>query len=301
MANSVAQERWFVDMLMHEENSKEAGRIGSYWRPHKSPEGGLDTIGYGHKLVPSDKSITILDREFNLFTDKVPHKYIMALLKMDILRKEKLAAYQFSQHTPIKGKKWEDLDILQRAILTEINFNAGLVKDGKWGWPSLAKAMEANNITDTLKELDRFFTVDGEKRPLKSRVNRMRKVYKEQYKKTPTPTGVKGVADLIKSDFPHFKKLTDWQKQQVIKRYTEEDEAKAKQKAEDDKMFLEIEQQAELRDRREAQLMEEVEQEMTATEPATPRTVDEGVIMAEPLSDISYAMDDQGQVQQIRI
>lgn len=303
MSDSVANLPWFVTVLKEEENGREVGRVGSYWRPHTSPEGGLDTIGYGHKLVPSDTSITILDRTFNLFTDKVPHKYVEALLIQDIMSKEKLAAQQYTQHQPIKGKMWEDLSPMQRAILTEINFNAGLVKDGKWAWPSLAKAIEANNLTDMMREINRTYTTpSGKVKPLTKRVAALRKAYKNAVKDAVPESTSKAIAEQIKGDFPHFDQLNDRMMQKLIQRYAKEDDQRITSFNQRKADYIKLEEQVDERERKayEATLILEQKAEMEARQsqtPPAPEVIDEtDQVIDEPLAKVEYFQREDGKV-----
>ena len=40
----------FIDYIRRVENGSKVGYDSGVWSPHASPEGGNDTIGYGHKM-----------------------------------------------------------------------------------------------------------------------------------------------------------------------------------------------------------------------------------------------------------
>ena len=304
MTTSVAELQWFIDMLKREENETELGNLGGVWIPHESPEGGEDTIGYGHKLVRGrDENVTILGREFNLFTDHIPQKYIEALLIQDIIKKEKLSAKQFEKHKPMgKGVKWLDINPVYRAMLTEINFNAGLIKSGKWAWPKLAKAMKAES-DEVFNQLGR--TYDDPKKgktSLDKRVNGMVVDYKKALKEDPPPEGVKGVADKLSKDFPWFDKMNNRGKVRAIKKFMDETKLQEVASIEARQEFEMIQEEADIQDREAWEaLQEQLEKEAQATPTEgenspqeAPQAVDEGYIEQEKLSQVEYFQREDG-------
>ncbi len=314
---TIAKEQWFVDMLKREENDDQRGRDSSSgkWIPHASPEGGTDTIGYGHKLVPSDNNITILGKTFDLFNDRVPDKYIHALLLQDIVRKEKLAEKQLNKHAP-NGLQWSDLEPPYRAMLTEINFNAGLVKpNGKWGWPGLTKAMK-NESSQVFKELDRFYWKNGKKVSLKSRVRRMVADYKERrvgfFSEQPA-------LQRAINTFPGFEKLNSYTKTRLLAKVIKEDSDKKEEEERKSKelrtLLTTVQEEADERDRqlyeelqetqraREAEetLQREVEQEVSKRQDeGKVETVDEtDKVIDEPLAKVEYFQRPDGSVVKV--
>ncbi len=308
---SVAKEQWFVDMLKYEENKNQTGRDSSSgtWVPHISREGGSATIGYGHKVIPSDYNITILGKTFNLFTDRVPDKYIDALLLQDIIRKEKSAERQLNEHNP-NGLQWRDLNPLYRAMLTEINFNAKLVNSkGKWGWPKLTKAMKAES-SQVFKELDRYFVdSSGDKKPLKSRVKRIAGIYRQSRVKqfAEQPALQKAI-----NTFPGFEQLNSLTKTRLLSKIIKEEADKKEEeerKAKDLRTLLTtVKEEADERDRQLYEELQETERAREAEEPPQREEAaevsvkqDEGKIQVsdEPLSKIEYFQKPDGSVVKV--
>jgi len=65
----------FIDYIKRVENGSKVGFDGSMWLPHPSPEGGNDTIAYGHKLKDDEswmqKGISEMDAENLLIGDLI--------------------------------------------------------------------------------------------------------------------------------------------------------------------------------------------------------------------------------------
>ena len=73
----------FISALMAVENSIKAGRTqGGLWFPHPSPEGGNDTLGYGHKLTNKEVEtgqIVVSDGTVINYKDGLTDNFVYAL------------------------------------------------------------------------------------------------------------------------------------------------------------------------------------------------------------------------------
>ena len=62
----------FIDYMKQVENAGKVGYKRGIWSPHKSPEGGADTIAYGHKIQKGEdfsEGITDMEAERLLAKD----------------------------------------------------------------------------------------------------------------------------------------------------------------------------------------------------------------------------------------
>ena len=81
----------FIDYMKNVENDAQAGRDGGVWLPHKSYEGGTDTIGYGHKIgtdvytsLDINRKQMLIDFAFNLGTLKGFPKFTQGVIDNNI-------------------------------------------------------------------------------------------------------------------------------------------------------------------------------------------------------------------------
>ena len=141
----------FKEVLKLEENARKVGFSNGLWKPHKSVEGGADTIGYGHKLQKGED-----------FSKGITEKEALELFESDLKAARKTAA---------KVNGFETFDKKYQLILTEVAFNLGPKKGGKDSWPSLIKAIRVKDDVEVRKQMMRTFTnTKGEKLPLTKRV-----------------------------------------------------------------------------------------------------------------------------------
>ena len=66
----------FIDYIRRVENGSKVGYDSGVWSPHPSPEGGNDTIGYGHKMRNDEEWMKA----------GVPDEHIENLLLNDIIK-----------------------------------------------------------------------------------------------------------------------------------------------------------------------------------------------------------------------
>ncbi len=122
----VVEMRKLFNFIRVAENSIQAGRnrATGRWLPHKSVEGGTETIGYGHKLTEEEKHTgRIYDKDMQYgITDSA----VEEILALDI------QAHSESAKRYVGPKAWESLSQNQKSILTAYSYNVGLSKFPKF-------------------------------------------------------------------------------------------------------------------------------------------------------------------------
>jgi GH24 family phage-related lysozyme (muramidase) len=132
----------FLKFVMNVENAELKGRDPKtkIWHPHSSPEGGSETVGYGHKLKNgpnvqkhtnlSDKDVVKLLRDDLVEANKKVHQYVEKVYGIKILLNQK-----------------------QEEMLTEFVFNLG----GLDKFPKFTEAVLKNDMPTMRKEYKRFY------------------------------------------------------------------------------------------------------------------------------------------------
>jgi GH24 family phage-related lysozyme (muramidase) len=148
----------FIDYLKKVENG---GKIGwdtdkELWYPHPSPEGGNDTIGYGHKL---------LNVEVEVAEDGMTDKEIEDLLVEDMYEATRdlehiLNDYFDADYTQLSDSSQE--------MLADFAFNLG--GHGLRKFPKFVNATIDEDIDTMRKEYKRYYTDgNGVKKELEQR------------------------------------------------------------------------------------------------------------------------------------
>jgi hypothetical protein len=110
----------------------------------KSPEGGLDTIGYGHKLTEEEIAS---GKVYGYDINNLNKNQANTILIRDLEEKNKILNNKL-------GTAYTDLDPKRKQMLLDIQFN---VRDGIDSFPKFTEAV-LNNDTDTMKkEYKRYF------------------------------------------------------------------------------------------------------------------------------------------------
>lgn len=125
----------FIGYIKNVENAAQTGRSGGVWFPHKSYEGGTDTIGYGHKIkAGEDFSKGLSDEQVNnlLIQDLRVHE--------DVVKNE------------IGTDVYTNLDINRKQMLIDFAFNLGTLK----GFPKFTQGVIDNNIQVMQDEYPRY-------------------------------------------------------------------------------------------------------------------------------------------------
>jgi len=128
----------YLKELKFLENGIKSGFSDGTWKPHKSVEGGSDTIAYGHKL-----------KEGENYSKGISEAQANNLLKQDYDHHKSRA----EKH--IDGKygtgAFKKLDPKKQILLTDYEYNVGLSK-----FPSFVKGVVTNNKDLMLKEYKRY-------------------------------------------------------------------------------------------------------------------------------------------------
>lgn len=149
----------FVEAIKSVENNIAlAKKSGEYknvdgvwlWFPGRSPEGGLPTLAWGHKLTQaewSSKRITFEDGTSKDFRYGLNDESVNYILIKDLNKAEDIASNDWDRYLGVENKKpWESLPDKYKGVLINLCFNAGsLVKKGKWVWSTVAKGILAND------------------------------------------------------------------------------------------------------------------------------------------------------------
>lgn len=135
----------FVDALKAAENSIKAGydKATGKWFPHKSLEGGSDTIGYGIKLGEKP-SLNINGTNVDPYKG-LTQEQVDALFSQELNAKYAKTRNQFNKAAaPIAGLKFEDLPEKYKHVLVNLVYNTGSLTNSKgdFGWPKLLQAMK---------------------------------------------------------------------------------------------------------------------------------------------------------------
>ena len=153
----------FISALMAVENSIKAGRTqGGLWFPHPSPEGGNDTLGYGHKLTNKEVEtgqIVVSDGTVINYKDGLTDNFVYALFVSDLVKHREFTAKQWNSFYNADASYdypyFEELPRKYQHVLTNIVYNAGTLVNsrGKWGWPKLAKAIVDGDDKEVRKQM----------------------------------------------------------------------------------------------------------------------------------------------------
>ena len=138
----------FLKYMMNAENAATKGRKNGIWTPHKSPEGGLPTIGYGHKIQTTNELIRYKKTG-------ISDKDAIKLLSSDLIEANKKVHDYIKKRYNIKIQ----LTQKQEEMLTEFAFS---VRGGLGSFPNFTDAVLRNDIDTMRKEYERKFTPKGE-------------------------------------------------------------------------------------------------------------------------------------------
>lgn len=134
----------FIEYMKSVENSGRSGynSVKKLWFPHKSPEGGLPIIGYGHKIKDNSE----LSRMKNGISDNDVDR----LLKNDIedaweIVKKELRSMTKGLNIPLNSE--------QKEMLIDYAFNIGTIK----GFPNFVKAVLNKDWNTAKKEYIRNY------------------------------------------------------------------------------------------------------------------------------------------------
>ena len=148
----------FIEYLKKVENGGKTGwnNDDELWYSHVSPEGGNDTIGYGHKLLNSE-----LEQAAKGLTDIE----IDDLLIEDIHKAIDSASTVLSQHF---NADFDDLCVNSQEMIIDFAYNLG--GNGLRKFPKFVNAVIDNNTEIMSQEYKRYYTSgNGVKKELEQR------------------------------------------------------------------------------------------------------------------------------------
>ena len=147
----------FLDYIKKVENGGKAGwnEDRGLWFPHPSPEGGNDTVGYGHKL---------LDNEIEEANKGIPDGNVIKMLLHDIDFASEAACNVVNSYFNLD---YDRIDDDGKCMLTDFAYNlggAGLKK-----FPKFVNAVYENDLDTMREEYKRYYSANGVKKELKQR------------------------------------------------------------------------------------------------------------------------------------
>lgn len=170
----------FISMIKEMENEGKTGfdRKTQRWKPHKSPEGGLKTIGYGHKLKLGETHLANVPQT---------NTEIEQLLMKDLVNHSRLVkdAYNKYIRTTYESQDqnlFDSLDQKMKLLLIEKFYNGGTID----GWPKMLKHIHDKNPEAALIEARGKWRRKGEAPQWDTRRNNIRENY---FKKENTNVG----------------------------------------------------------------------------------------------------------------
>ena len=130
-------DREFVEYIKSAENAGKTGFEKGRWYPHKSFEGGTDTIAYGHKLQKGES-----------YSRGLSESQASNLLKRDLLNAENIV------RAKIGTKEYDKLDMKRKQMLLDFAFNLGPGFTREF--PKFTKGVLANDLEVMKKEYKRY-------------------------------------------------------------------------------------------------------------------------------------------------
>lgn len=166
MTSKLLENKAFVDAIKEVENSVKAGfnKTVGRWFPHKSAEGGTDTLAYGHKLTKEeDKSHMVLVNGASVDVRNVglTEEQATTLLAQDLSKALNTARSQWNGEYG-KQKQFDDLDIKYQGVLCDLVFNVGTlmnkINPKRYNWPILSSYILDNNEGKVRNGMVRTYT-----------------------------------------------------------------------------------------------------------------------------------------------
>lgn len=155
----------FEERLALLENGVRHGYSKGKWLPHKSLEGGTDTLAYGHKLTPQEvrSGEIMIGNSLVNWKKGISEEQARALMRQDVRKFRSKLAKQIPEFKSLPEK--------YRQVLVNIGYNAGSVNPAKW--PSLFRHMRNGDDIGVRKEMITTFKEDGKTAILFGRAKEM--------------------------------------------------------------------------------------------------------------------------------
>ena len=132
----------FIEYIKRVENGGKVGYDSGVWSPHASPEGGNDTIGYGHKMRNDEEWMQA----------GVPDEQIEKLLLSDIIKAAEDASEVINE---FGSGDFEGICEYCQEMFTDFVFNLGT--SGFRSFPKFIKAALTDDKEIMTKEYKRYY------------------------------------------------------------------------------------------------------------------------------------------------
>jgi GH24 family phage-related lysozyme (muramidase) len=140
---------------------------------HRSPEGGNDTVGFGHKLTDAEKKA---GKVYGIALKDINAQNAEKILMMDLMKRDKALSTRL-------GKKYDSLDQKRKEMLLDMEFNVGTVEKE---FPEFTKAIFKNDMPSALKESKRFYKEENSDKPVE--LTRRNKLFEQTFFSSSEPT-----------------------------------------------------------------------------------------------------------------
>ena len=170
--NLILETKAFVDAIKEVENSVKAGfnkKVGK-WFPHKSAEGGTDTLAYGHKLTKEEDKTNIVivnGASVDVRNVGLTEEQATQLLTQDLLKALNTARSQWNGEYG-KTKGFDDLKLKYQGVLVDLVFNVGTlmnrINPKRYNWPILSSYIIDDNEAKVRETMVRSYTTPQGKR-----------------------------------------------------------------------------------------------------------------------------------------
>ena len=146
----------FVEALKNVENGVKAGfdKKKQLWFPHRSLEGGMPTIAYGHKVLNV--------QEHEVFKKGITEEQALKLLASDMKTAYDNAQEDWDKQvqnntTILSNPLFVELPEKYQGVLLNLAYNTGSLKNrkGQYGWPNLSKRIVEATLDPINKAKDR--------------------------------------------------------------------------------------------------------------------------------------------------
>ena len=146
----------YIEWLKNEENPNQVGYDSDTkkWIPHKSPEGGTKTVGYGYKLTKAEEesqTVTINGKSVS-YKNGLTNDQIDTMLKQEID-----TAFKDTKNVFVKKYSeddWNNLSEDSKYLLTDYSYN---VIGGIGKYPSMMEGVKKGDWQKVKKEYKRGF------------------------------------------------------------------------------------------------------------------------------------------------
>jgi len=146
----------YIEWLKKEENEGKAGYDTNtkLWKPHSSPEGGEDTIGYGYKLTAAEQksqTVTINGKSVS-YKNGLNNSQINDMIEQEVDTAFKSAKSVFVKK--YSDADWNSLSEDSKYLLTDYAYN---VIGGVGKYPSMMEGVKEGDWKKVEKEYKRGF------------------------------------------------------------------------------------------------------------------------------------------------